>query len=219
MKLFKYTWKQELANSITHGIGILLSLIGIPVVCWMVADYQLSPLSWATLALYWFSLLMVYINSTVYHALRNRSAKKTFKILDHISIYFLIAATTTFFVLHYVEGTAGIIFTIVQWLLVLAGTVFKIFFTGRFKLLSTFLYLGLGLMVLFIIQSLWANMPGVVFGWIIAGGAFYAGGTIFYLWRKPYYHHAIWHLFVLAGSISHYVALLYSLHPQFASLS
>lgn len=219
MKIFNYTWKQELANSITHGIGILLSLIGIPVLLWTVADYQLSLLSWATLGLYWFSLLMVYINSTFYHALAKQSAKRVFKILDHISIYFLIAATTTFFVLRYVEGTAGIMFTIIQWLLVLAGTVFKIFFTGRFKLLSTFLYLGLGLMVLFIIQLLIVNMPGIVLGWILTGGALYAGGTIFYLWKKLYYQHAIWHLFVLAGSISHYIALLYSLHLHSSSLS
>lgn len=208
-----YSRKQELANSITHGAGIILSLIGIPFLCWVVADFQLSALSWTTLGLYWFSLLMVYINSTFYHALKKPEIKKTFKVLDHISIYLLIAATTTFFVLRYVSGSAGIIFVIIQWILVLAGIIFKIFFTGRFKLLSTFLYVGLGLMVLFISQSLWANMPGAVFAWIWTGGALYAAGTVFYLWKKPYFQHAIWHLFVLAGSISHYIALLYSLQP------
>lgn len=210
MKDFNYTWKQELANSITHGFGILLCLIAIPMACWMIADYELSLISWTTLGIYWASLLMVYVNSTFYHALENKSAKKVFKILDHISIYFLIAGTTSFFVLRYVEGPAGVIFILVQWLLVLAGTIFKIFFTGRFILLSTMLYLGLGLMVLFISHLLWQHMPATVLAWIVAGGALYAGGTIFYLWKKLYYQHAIWHLFVLGGSVSHFMALLYS---------
>lgn len=211
MTIFNYSGKQELANSLTHGIGIILSLIGIPVICWVIADKQLSPASWATLGIYWFSLLMVYVNSTFYHASRKQEAKKIFKVLDHISIYFLIAGTTTYFVLRYVEGSVGVVFVLFQWFLVLAGILFKIFFTGRFKILSTFLYMGLGLMVLFISQSLWVNMPGNVFAWIWIGGALYAGGTIFYLWKRLYYQHAIWHLFVLGGSISHYIALLYSI--------
>ena len=211
MTIFNYSGKQELANSLTHGFGIILILLGIPVVFWVIADKQLSPASWTTLGIYWFSLLMVYVNSTIYHASRQQEAKKIFKILDHISIYFLIAGTTTYFVLRYVEGSVGMIFVLVQWLLVLAGVLFKIFFTGRFRILSTFLYLGLGLMVLFISQSLWVNMPGNVFAWIWIGGALYAGGTIFYLWKRLYYQHAIWHLFVLGGSISHYIALLYSI--------
>ncbi len=211
MKLFTYTRKQELANSITHGLGILLSLVGIPVMFWLAAQQTLTPLHWIALAVYGLSLLMVYVNSTLYHALLHKTAKRIFKILDHISIYFLIAGTTTFFVLRYTEGTAATIFLISQWVLVFAGTIFKLFFTGRFKLLSTFLYLGLGLMVVFIIHTLWLNMPAVVFSWILAGGAFYVGGVVFYLWKKLYYQHAIWHLFVLGGSISHYIALVHSL--------
>ena len=205
-----YSRKQELANSITHGAGIILSLLGIPLLVWAETDFQLSPRLWITLGIYWVSLIMVYVNSTFYHALSSKSAKRVFKVLDHISIYWLIAGTTTFFVLRYVQGPAGIIFVIFQWILVLAGTLFKIFFTGRFRLVSTFLYIGLGLMVLFISHQLWANMPAPVFAWIWTGGALYATGTIFYLWRKLYYQHAIWHLFVLGGSVSHFIALAYS---------
>ena len=211
MKLFAYTRKQELANSITHGLGILLSLVGIPVLFWIASRHALTPLHWSALAVYGFSLLMVYINSTFYHALWHKTAKRIFKILDHISIYFLIAGTTTFFVLRYTGGTVATVFLITQWLLVLAGSFFKLFYTGRFKLLSTFLYLGLGLMVLFIIHTLWLNMPAVVFSWILVGGASYIGGVVFYLWKRLYYQHAIWHLFVLGGSISHYIALVHSL--------
>lgn len=211
MNIFAYTRKQELANSITHGLGILLSLVGVPVLFWLASDQSLSPLHWGSLAVYGISLLMVYINSTFYHALWHETAKRIFKILDHISIYFLIAGTTTFFVLRYTEGTVAAIFLITQWVLVFAGTFFKLFYTGRFKLLSTLLYLGLGLMVVFIIHTLWLNMPTVVFSWILAGGASYMGGVVFYLWKKLYYQHAIWHLFVLGGSVSHYIALVHSL--------
>lgn len=211
MKLFAYSRKQELANSLTHGLGILLSLAGVPVLFWIASRQALTDLHWAALVVYGLSLLMVYINSTLYHALWHQTAKRIFKILDHISIYFLIAGTTTFFVLYYTEGTVTSIFLISQWVLVLAGTFFKLFYTGRFKLLSTLLYLGLGLMVLFIIHTLWLSMPAVVFGWILAGGLFYIAGVVFYLWKRLYYQHAIWHLFVLGGSISHYVALLHSL--------
>ena len=206
-----YTWKQELANSLTHGLGILLSLVGVPLLCWFAIDHALSSLQWFSLAVYGFSLLMVYVNSTFYHALLNKNAKQVFKVLDHISIYFLIAGTTTFFVVRYVESPTSTYFLLAQWSLVAAGTIFKLFFTGRFKLLSTLLYIGLGLMVVFIFQSLWTNMPLTVLTWIIAGGLCYISGTVFYLWKRLYYQHAIWHLFVLGGSISHYVAFFYSI--------
>jgi hemolysin III len=211
MPSFSYTPKQELANSITHGLGLILSLAGLPLLLWLAAKEPLATSGWIFLGIYWVSLLMVYANSTFYHGLKSKAAKKIFKVLDHISIYFLIAGTTSFFVIRYVQGSAGSIFLLIQWLLVGAGTIFKIFFTGRFKLLSTLLYLGLGLMALGIIHTLWVNMPVAVFAWILAGGAFYICGTIFYLWKKLYYQHAIWHLFVLGGSISHFIALVNSL--------
>lgn len=213
MELFTYTRKEELANVITHGLGIVLSLAGIVVLGLRAWHDSTSPLLWLTIVVYWVSLLMVYINSTVYHAVRKEATKKAFKVLDHISIYFLIAGTTSFFVTYYIGGLTAIIFLGIQWALVLAGTIFKLFFTGRFKLLSTLLYLGLGLMVIFIIRSLYTNMTAEVFGWIVAGGACYVGGTIFYLWKKLRFQHAIWHLFVLGGSISHFIALFYSFPP------
>ena len=214
MQLFTYTRKQELANTLTHGLGILLSMAGIVMLCFRAAHQSFSKLDWLALFIYSISLLMVYINSTFYHAVKKETAKRLFKILDHISIYFLIAGTTTFFVIYYTDRSfSTTAFLLAQWLLVLAGTIFKIFFTGRFKLLSTFLYIGLGLMVLLIIRTLWLNIPPDVFSWIIAGGVLYISGTVFYLWKKLYYQHAIWHLFVLGGSMSHYIALLYSLQP------
>lgn len=211
MVSLSYTAKQEWANSLTHGLGILLSIAGLPFLLWLAAEEPLGTSGWISLSIYWVSLLMVYVNSTVYHALTRKKLKKIFKILDHISIYLLIAGTTTFFVVRYVGSAAADTFLLLQWLLVGAGTIFKLFFTGRFKLLSTLIYLALGLMVLAIIHSLWVNMPVEVFAWIVAGGIFYVSGTAFYLWKKLYYQHAIWHLFVLGGSISHFVALSHSL--------
>jgi hemolysin III len=205
-----YTKKQEAANSLTHGAGILLSLIGLPVLYVIAANSSFTFVHWIALTVYAIALLMVYFSSTLYHAWRTPKVKRILKVLDHISIYFLIAGTTSFFVIKYTEALTSTIFLSLQWGLVIAGVIFKLFLTGKFKVLSTLLYLALGLMVLFIIRSLWQNMPAEVFSWIIAGGAFYVSGTVFYLWKKLTYQHAIWHLFVLGGSISHYVALVYS---------
>jgi hemolysin III len=163
------------------------------------------------ISIYLLSLLSMYGTSTLYHLLAGERVKRLFQILDHISIYLLIAGTNTYFISRYIESDVALIFLLVQWSLVLGGIIFKVFYTGRFDVISTFFYIALGLMAVLLIRSLWYNMPLTVFAWIIAGGAFYILGTIFYLWQKLRFHHAIWHLFVFGGTVSHYVALIYGL--------
>ncbi len=206
-----YTPKQELANVLSHGIGILFCWIALPILYSLAAQKSVSDFTWLTIVVYGVSLMLVYINSTVYHALVNKQTKAVFQKLDHISIYLLIAGTTSYFVYHYAPKNTALIFIGVQWLLVLGGIIFKIFLTGKFKYLSTFIYLALGLMVVVIIRPMYANLTANVLFWIVSGGFCYVGGTYFYLSKRYYYQHAIWHLFVLGGSISHYIAMLYSL--------
>lgn len=203
--------RQEQLNTLTHGAGILLSLIGLPFLYYLAAGHDFSVAEWFALGIYSVSLLMVYTSSTLYHAWNKQEVKEKLQKFDHVSIYFLIAGTTTFFVLKYTGTFTATVFLSLQWALVLAGTIFKIFYAGRYKLLSTLLYLALGLMVLFISHRLWHNMSAEVLGWIIAGGGFYVSGTLFYMWKKLPYQHAIWHLFVLGGSVSHFLAFAYSI--------
>lgn len=206
-----YTPQQELANTITHGIGILFGLVAIPVIFVMAYRRGVKMELYWSLGLYSFGLLMVYLNSTLYHALRPEKVKRTFKVLDHISIFLMIAGTTTFFVIRYTPWEIAYPFLAVQWIAVLVGIGFKLFFTGRFKVLSTILYTLLGGMALLLIKPLSANMPTNVMVMLGIGGGCYLVGTIFYLWRKLYYHHAIWHVFVLGGTAAHFVGLVNSL--------
>ncbi|MEN7546999.1 hemolysin III family protein [Rapidithrix thailandica] len=206
-----YSVKQELANSLTHGLGLLLILGSMPVLFHLAMRASLGLSQWLALVVYELSLLMVYTSSTLYHAVRKEKVKKGLKIWDHISIYFLIAGTTTFFVIQYIQPPVSVYFLWVQWILVIAGMVFKLFYTGKFRVLSTCLYLGLGLSSLGIIRSLWESMPADIFIGAMAGAGFYCAGVVFYLWQRLYYHHAIWHLFVLAGSLCHFLAVWVSL--------
>lgn len=195
---------EEKANAITHGAGILFCLVGM---YFLLNKPQLEPFSkpfWAA-AIFGLGMLMVYGFSTLYHAVQAKKLKKKLQIADHISIYFLIAGTYTPLLVKFLEPNQSQLFLAIMWGMVLLGTIFKIFFTNQFKGLSLLLYLGMGWMILFILEPLQKNVPQAYINWIIAGGAFYTIGVIFYvLSRKPYFH-AIWHLFVLAGTICHFV--------------
>ena len=130
------------------------------------------------------------------------------KIMDHISIYFLIAGTYTPFILIFVNNSFGMILLGVLWGLTALGTLFKTFFTGKFEIVSTVIYLAMGWMLLTGADTFFANMPYQIMALIVAGGILYSVGVIFYIWRMFTYHHAVWHLFVLGGAICHYSAVL-----------
>ncbi|MEO1624726.1 MAG: hemolysin III family protein [Bacteroidota bacterium] len=205
----QYNSDQERANTITHAIGILLTLISIPFLL-----YQALPLLSAAqltgLLLFGLSLLMVYSTSTAYHAATQLRLKWLLRKADHICIYFLTAGTHTPFVLLYLNNFWGYVYLASLWTLVLIGIFYKVFFFGRWPKLSLAYYLLLGWMAILIFKPLMDQMPLSGLVWLLLGGVSYTVGTIFYANERLKYSHAIWHLFVLGGSAGHYIALFAS---------
>jgi hemolysin III len=197
----------EIANSITHGIGIIFGIAALPVLSALAANKD-NTTAVIGAAVYGFCFLLLFSFSTLYHAFQHPRAKKIMHVFDHISIYFLIAGTYTPFLLNYMLNSTGISMLCVLWGLTVLGILFKIFFTGKFNFLSTLVYVGMGWILLFSGRKFFAAVPWPVLIMIIIGGVLYTLGTVFYLWEKLYYHHVIWHLFVLAAAICHYVAVL-----------
>ena len=207
------SFKQELANSLTHGFGVLFGIVGIPVLIATAATQGNVP-GLVGAAIFGFSFLMVYGFSTLYHSVGHPPLKRVLRILDHISIYFLIAGSYTPFILSYMLDPTGITLLSVLWGLALLGIAFKVFFTGKFDRVSTGVYLGMGWMLVFVGRRFLEALPGEVMWMLAAGGLSYTLGVVFYTWKRLPYHHAIWHLFVLAGSICHYVAVLLAVSTE-----
>ncbi|MGZ5218587.1 MAG: PAQR family membrane homeostasis protein TrhA [Chitinophagaceae bacterium] len=199
--------RQELVNSLTHGLGILFGVVCIPILITQAAKND-NPAGIIGTAIYGFSFLMVFTFSTLYHSFQRRKLKKLMKIFDHISIYFLIAGTYTPFLLIYMNNNLGITLLIILWSLTFAGTIFKCFFCGRWEILSTIIYLAMGWIMLVAGRDFFINMPTSVIALIITGAALYTLGVSFYIWEKYRYRHAVWHSFVLTAAICHYVAIL-----------
>ncbi|MGJ5814006.1 PAQR family membrane homeostasis protein TrhA [Paludibaculum fermentans] len=196
---------EEIASSVTHGLGAALSVAGL-VMMVVAAATRGTGRQVLACAVYGSSLILLYLSSTLYHALRHQRAKRVFRILDHISIYLLIAGTYTPFLLVTLRGPWGWALFGVVWGLAVLGIGFKCFFTGRMEILSTSVYLLMGWVAVVAIRPLLAALPWTGFLWLLAGGLAYTLGVVFYTWRRKYAH-AVWHLFVLAGSACHFVAV------------
>jgi len=202
-----YTHGEELANAITHGIGVALSiaalvlLITFPALRGDVRGVTCGAIFGAT-------LIMAYAASTAYHCMRSESAKKLGRKLDHASIFLLIAGTYTPLVLVSLRGPWGWSLFGVVWGLGVAGVILKFFLAGRFRVLSTVIFILMGWLIMIAIKPLAAALPARGIWLLAVGGLFYTGGTVFYLWKSLRYHHAIWHLFVLAGSGCHFFSIL-----------
>jgi hemolysin III len=203
---------EEKLNAITHGAGAILALAGL-IILTVAACLHGSVWHIVSFSVYGASLFLLYLASTLYHSFSNEKLKHIFKIIDHSAIYLLIAGTYTPFTLILLHGKLGWIIFSVIWGLAGLGILLKIFFVKRFKILSTLCYLFMGWLLLIVIRPIIATLPIAGFGWLLAGGIFYTAGSIFYLWRRLPYHHAIWHLFVLAGSFSHFISVLYYVLP------
>lgn len=199
--------RQEMINSLTHGLGILFGTTCTPILI-MQAAQNGSPAETMGVAIYGFSFLMVFTFSTLYHGLQQEKIKRLMKIFDHISIFFLIAGTYTPFLLIYMNNSTGITLLIILWSLTVSGTIFKCFFTGRWEILSTIIYLAMGWIMVVPGRSFFSNMPVSVIVLILTGAGLYTLGVSFYIWEKRKYSHAVWHSFVLAAAICHYVAVL-----------
>jgi hemolysin III len=199
--------KQELVNSIIHGFGILFGIVSIPILIALATKSDNTP-GIIGAAIYGFCFLMVFTFSTLYHGFQHAQVKGILQILDHISIYFLIAGTYTPFLLIYMNNAFGITLLSVLWGLTALGIIFKIFFTGRWDKLSTFFYVAMGCILVVGGRTFFVSLPKSVLIMIIIGGGLYILGVIFYLWEKYAFNHALWHFFVLAAAICHYVAIL-----------
>jgi hemolysin III len=198
---------EELANSITHGVGLLLSVVGGAVLTALAAASG-SPRHLAASALYGATLVLLYAASTCYHGARRPRLKRAFRVLDHSAIYLLIAGTYTPFTLLALRGPWGWGLFSAAWVFALAGVLYKLFFLGRAPRLSTALYLAMGWMAVIAARPLLGAVGAAGAAWILAGGMFYTGGVWFFVRDHLPYRHAIWHLFVLGGSACHYVAVL-----------
>lgn len=196
----------EMANAMTHGFGVIIGLALLPVTTAVSMQARISAV--VACAIYAFSFLMLFIFSTLYHAVQEPSTKRVLKKFDHISIYFLIAGTYTPFLLIYLLNAFGITLLSVLWGLTLVGIVFKILFAGRFKLVSTIIYVLMGWLLLVGGKTFFTALPTSVLVMVIVGGGLYMLGVPFYLMKRWKYHHVTWHLFVLAAAICHYVAVL-----------
>ncbi|MBR7552868.1 hemolysin III family protein [Allobacillus sp. GCM10007491] len=201
-----FTKKEEVVNAITHGIGILLSAAALVL---LVIIAAINGTAWhvVTFSIFGASAIVLYTSSTLLHSLRPGRVKDVFEILDHSSIYFFIAGTYTPFVLIAVKGGLGWTLFGIVWGLAIAGTVFKIFFVKRFMHVSTLLYILMGWLIVLAWSPLSAYMTTSGMQLLVAGGLLYTVGAIFYMWRGFKYHHALWHLFVLAGSITHFFSV------------
>lgn len=201
--------KAELANAITHGIGVLFSIaVFIVIMC----NSKYTLLQKLPLYVFAFSMLLLYLSSTVYHSInsdRNLKLKTIFRLFDHINIYFLIAGSYTPFLLLCVKGVIGWISFGILWLVALFGIFYKIYLWAKYPKWSLFIYIAMGWLIVFIIKPMYESFSLVGWIWLIGGGLCYTFGTIFYSWQSKTYTHAVWHLFVLAGSVSHFIAVLY----------
>ena len=202
-----YTRKQEIVNGLTSAIGILIGVSGLPVLTGLSTAHGNIP-GIVGSGIYGFCFLFMFTSSTIYHFAQEVLVRKIFKILDHISIYFLIAGTYTPFLLVYVNNSFGITILSILWGLTLIGIFLKIYFTGRYEILSTIVYLLMGWIMIMGGRRFFDQLPVSVLIFIWIGGGLYSIGVIFYLWDKYYYMHATWHLFVLMAAICHYVAVL-----------
>lgn len=204
--------RAEIANGITHGIGAGMSIVGLVV---LVVSAAREATAWhiVSFAIYGASMVILYLASTLYHSLPHPRAKRVFRILDHSAIYLAIAGTYTPFTLVNMRGPWGWTLFGIVWGLALCGVVFKAFFVGRYDFISTIVYILMGWLVVIAWSPAREAISSAGLMWLLLGGISYTAGTIFYAWGRLPFNHAIWHLFVLGGSVCHYLAVLFHVLP------
>ena len=198
--------RDEIASALTHGLGAVAALAGGAVLITLTALHGDAWQLGASIV-FGVTLLLLYTASTLYHAIQHPVAKGRLKVFDPCAIYLLIAGTYTPFTLIGLRGPWGWGLFIAIWSLALCGVIFKLFYTGRFKRLSTFIYIAMGWLIIVAIKPMLNSLDAWTLGWLLAGGVFYTLGTYFYHRESIPYSHAIWHLFVIAGSVCHFVAV------------
>ena len=205
---------EEIAHAITHGLGALLSLGALALLIVRAVQHG-GPRLIVAVTIYGSTMVLLYISSTLYHALTPKKAKRVFELMDHAAIYLLIAGSYTPFTLAVLGGTLGWTLFGVSWAMAAAGIVYEVVFLRPSKKLSLMFYLLMGWLMIVAIKPLAVALPPEALAWIAAGGVAYTGGAVFYAWRGFPYHHAVWHVFVLIGSICHFISVLNYVIPNY----
>ncbi len=205
MDVTGYSPREEWANRLSHGLGLLLGGLGL--VLLLHKGWDQGPSVLLSYGVYGASLVLLYLASTLYHSVSSVAARRWSKLFDHCAIYLLIAGTYTPFLLVALDTPLAQGLMVVIWGLALAGVVFKLIFINRFKKVSLFTYLMLGWLSLVVIYQLYLHLDGTGLLLLGLGGLIYSLGVIFYVAKRIPYNHAIWHLFVLGGSLCHFMAI------------
>lgn len=207
-----YTKKEEIVNAITHGIGVLLSITAL---VFLLIYAVRNGTAWhvTTFSIYGATMILLFLSSTLVHSFPEGKAKDLFEIFDHAAIYLFIAGTYTPFTLIVMNGALGWTLLSIVWVIAIVGVVFKSYFVKRFMFISTILYVVMGWLIIIGWKPLAATLPTEGLVLLVAGGILYTVGAIFYVWRGFVFHHAVWHLFVLAGSTAHFFAVLFYVTP------
>ena len=207
-----YSPLEERINILSHAIGLLLSIIAVVLLVTRASSYGNA---WhiVSAAIFGASLITLYAASTVYHSATRAELRARLRIIDHATIYILIAGTYTPFTLITLNGTVGWVIFTFSWGMAISGIILKLFFTGRFNLVSTLMYVFMGWIIIFAVKPLIANLSTEGLFWLVAGGLSYTIGAIIYSIKKVPLNHAIFHLFVLGGSICHFVAVYFYVLP------
>ena len=193
---------EEKLNAFSHALGAILGVMG----CYFLLQHNSNKSVYAqsSIVIYSISFVLLFLASTLYHSVSDPDLKRKFRIIDHISIYLLIAGTYTPVALITLQNSNGWLMFYVVWGIAALGIVLKIFFTGKFEVLSLLLYLAMGWLIVIDFQNLMVHTTERGVRLLFLGGAFYTLGTVFYAWRSIPYNHFIWHLFVLGGAFSHW---------------
>ncbi len=208
----RYPKTEEVLNVITHGLGFLLSIAALVL---LVVFASLKGNVWhiVGVAVYGVSLVVLYLASTLYHVSKKQSVRNKLNIFDHASIYVLIAGTYTPFLLVTLHGVWGWTLLAVIWGLAVGGILFKIFFIGKYDLISALLYVLMGWLIIVAIKPLNQNLATGGLWWLLGGGISYSVGAVFYMIKKIPYNHAIFHIWVLLGSLAHFIAVFFYVIP------
>ncbi len=205
--------QEELANAVTHGVGLVLSLIGMPILILAALDRG-ERMTVIGASVFGATLIALYAASTLYHAIPHPTIKQRLRVVDHAAIYLLIAGTYTPFTLGVLRGTWGWTLFGIVWTLAALGVLFKVVFgSGAMAKLSTAIYVAMGWVIIIAIKPLMASMDHAGLMLLIAGGLCYTGGVIFFVDKRRAWTHPVWHVFVMGGSICHYFAVLWYAAP------
>ncbi|BAU27782.1 channel protein (hemolysin III family) [Aneurinibacillus soli] len=207
-----YTKKEEIANAITHGIGVLLSIVALV----FLIRYSITEGTiWHVISftIYGITMLVLYLSSTLLHSFPEGKVKDILEVFDHSSIYLFIAGSYTPFLFIIVKGTLGWTLFAIVWGMAICGIVFKMFFVKKFLFLSTLLYILMGWLIVLAWGPLASTLAGGGLSLLVWGGVLYTVGCVFYVWRGFPFHHAVWHLFVLGGSMLHFFSVFWYVLP------